>query len=300
MNTSYKILITEYGTWLDTLGCSSNMVYCYKLCLHDFFKWLEDRQIYSVIQITAKHITDYHNYLETRPNKVFKGRLLSVPSLIRNFSTVDKFLEFLHNYGMKNAPTPVNRRIKTDKVEQICKIQVLTQQEIKTLYNCIPNTYPNLDFKKRQAQHYELKLIFALYYGCGLRLSEGYNLCIQDINLDKKTVFVKQGKNYKDRIVPMSAGIYNELQNYIYNFRHKLKLNHNRLFICNKFMLYYKLKNLQNACNDENIRSKRITVHLLRHSIATHLLENGMSVENISLFLGHSTLDTTQLYTHLI
>ena len=300
MNNSFETIITEYGTWLDTLGYSQNMIYCYKFCLRDFFEWLENRQIHSITELTDKHISNYHAYLETRPNKVFKGRLLSVSSLIRNFSSIDKLLEFLHQYGMTNAPVPVNRRIKTDKVEQILKIEVFTQEEIKILYNCISKTYPNMSFKLRQEKHYELKLIFALCYGCGLRKTEAYNLRIQDVDFEKKAIFVKQGKYYKDRVVPMSTGVYNDLRDYIYNFRHKLKLDHNRLFILCKAMLGEKLKNLQNACNDENIKGKRLTLHILRHSIATHLLQNGMSVENIALFLGHSTLDTTQLYTHLI
>jgi integrase/recombinase XerD len=201
---------------------------------------------------------------------------------------------------MTNAPIPVKRQIKIDKTEQILKIQIFTQQEIKTLYNCIPDTYQWIGFEKRQAKQYELKLIFALFYGCGLRQSEGYKLRLQDVDFDRKTVFVEQGKNYKDRIIPMSSGVYNELQDYIYNFRHKLKLSHNRLFISAKNTLKGKLKYLQNACNDENIRAKRLSLHLLRHSIATHLLQNGMSIENISLFLGHSSLDATQIYTHLI
>jgi len=300
MNIGYKTIVNEYVTWLDTLGYSQNMVYQYKFCLRDFFEWLENRQINSINLLNNKHISDYHTYLETRPNKLVKGRLLGVPTLIRNFSAVDKLLEFLHNYGVADVPVPVNRRIKTDKVEQMLKIQVFTQEEIKILYNCISNTYQNMPYKQRQEKHHELKLIFALCYGCGLRKTEAYNLCIQDVNFEKKTVFVRQGKNYKDRIVPMSAGVYNELQDYIYNFRNRLKLNHNRLFTLCKAMFVEKLKHLQNACNEEVIKKKRLYPHILRHSIATHLLQNGMSIENISLFLGHSTLDTTQLYTHLV
>ena len=300
MNTGYKTIIEEYGAWLDTLGYSNELIYGYKLHLQEFFQWLANRQIQSVTQLTAKHVTDYHSYLETRPNKRFKGRLLCAPYLTHNFIAIDKLLEFLHQYGMKNAPAPIKRSTKIDKTEQIRKIQVLTQTEIKTLYNGIPDTHQWLNFEKRQAKQYELKLIFALFYGCGLRQSEGYNLQIQDVDFDKKTVFVRQGKNYKDRIVPMSSGVYKELQDYVYNFRHRLKLNHNRLFISAKQTIKGKLKYLQNACNDENIREKRLSLHILRHSIATHLLQNGMSIENISLFLGHSSLDTTQIYTHLI
>jgi integrase/recombinase XerD len=111
---------------------------------------------------------------------------------------------------------------------------------------------------------------------------------------------VEKGKNYKDRFVPMSAGVYNELQNYVYNFRNKLKLPHNRLFLKGKNELNKMLKHLQNVCEDEEIKQKRLSMHVLRHSIATHLLQNGMSIENISQFLGHSSLESTQIYTHLI
>jgi integrase/recombinase XerD len=300
MNTSYKAIIDEYVTWLDTLGFSDAMIYDYKFRLYDFFEWLESKQIQSINLLTNKHITEYQNYLETRPNKKDKGRLLSVSHLNHNFLAIDKLLEFLHQYGMTNAPVPTNYRMKVDEQERINKIEVFTKEETKTLYNSIPNTYSRFLFAERQARHYELKLIFALYYGCGLRLSEGYKLKIQDVDFDKKTVFVEQGKNYKDRIIPMSEGVYRELQDYVYNYRHRLKLKHNRLFIYTKQTLHLRLKYLQNICTDETIKAKRLSLHVLRHSIATHLLQNGMSIENISLFLFFSSPATTEIYTHLI
>jgi integrase/recombinase XerD len=170
MNTSYRAIIDEYVTWLETLGFSDAMIYDYKFRLCDFFEWLENRQIQSVALLTNKHITEYHAYLETRPNKKDKGRLLSVSHLNHNFLAIDKLLEFLHQYGMTNAPVPTNYRMKVDEQERINKIEVFTKEEITTLYNSIPNTYTRFLFAERQARHYELKLIFALYYGCGLRL----------------------------------------------------------------------------------------------------------------------------------
>jgi len=300
MNTGYNTIIAEYVTWLDTLGFSDGMIYDYKFRLCDFFEWLESRQIENIALLTNRHITEYQNYLETRPNKKHKGRLLSASHLNHNFLAIDKLLEFLHQYGLTNAPVPTNYRMEMSEQERINKIEIFTQQEIKTLFDCIQNTYQRFNFAERQARQYELRLIFALFYGCGLRRSEGYKLRIKDVDFDRKTVFVEQGKNYKDRIIPMSEGVYRELQDYIYNYRNRLKLNHNRLFICCKDTLHYKLKNLQTVCEDETIKAKRLSLHVLRHSIATHLLQNGMSIENISLFLGHSSLDTTQIYTHLI
>jgi integrase/recombinase XerD len=300
INAGYRAILAEYLVWIDTLGFSQWTVKSCKLCVQEFLEWLDEKQINSVKLLTYKHITDYHNYLETRKNKVFKGRLLSVSQLNKSFIAVDKFLEFLHNYGVVNAPAPVNRRFVMTEQERIHKIEILTQNEIKTLINCMPNTYCKGIFAEQQPKHYELRLIFALFYGCGLRRSEGWNLQIKDVDFEKKTIFVQQGKGYKDRVVPMSAGVYNTVQDYIYNFRSRLKLNHSRLFISDLTMLRLRLKHLQTCCDDENIKAKRLTLHGLRHSIATHLLQNGMKLENIALFLGHSSLDSTQIYTHLL
>jgi len=250
--------------------------------------------------LTDKHIRDYHTHLETRQNMQHKGRLLSSAQLNHLYFANDKLLEFLHQYGVSNAPTPTNKRIRKSEIDRIRKIEILTQDEIKTLYNCISDTYQRYNFAIRQEKHYELKLIFALYYGCGLRISEGTKLTTDNVNFERKTVFVKQGKNYKDRIVPMSANVYDVLQDYIYNFRCKHKTNHNRLFLIKERAISDRLKTLQNICSDETIQAKNFTIHTLRHSIATHLLQNGMSFENISLFLGHSSLESTQIYTHLI
>jgi integrase/recombinase XerD len=300
MNTGYKTILTEYLSWLDTLGYSDDVIDNGKVSVRAFFEWLEEKEIQSVNLLTNKHIAEYHNYLETRPNKIWKEKLLSVAHLNKNYVAIDKLLEFLHNYGMNNLPFPTNKRIKPDEQARIHKIVPLTQEEIKTLYSCIPNTYNWYHYKIRQEKQYELKLVLTLLYGCGLRRNEAYNLQIQDVDFDKKTVFVKQGKGYKDRVVPMSAGVYNDLQDYIYNFRSRLKLNHCRLIFSGRQMMRVRLKHLQRDCEDPKLKAKRITPHLLRHSIATHLLQNGMSLENIALFLGHSSLDSTQIYTHIV
>ena len=299
MNASYKAILEEFLSWLDTLGYGKDFINGSKYRIDNFLEWLETKGICEINQLTDKHIKEYHKHLETRPNRVFKGHLLSTRQLYCNHYAIDKLLEFLHQYGMTSAPVPLNVRPKIDNSERVLQFDILTQQEIKTLYNCIPDTYQWLTYEKRQPKQYELKLIFALYYGCGLRRSEGYNLQLQDVDFDRKTIFVRQGKNYKDRIVPMSDGVYRELQDYIYNFRKQLKLDHNRLFICIPEAQLKRLQYLQNVCNNETIKTKRITLHTLRHSIATHLLQNGMSIENIALFLGHSSLDSTQIYTHI-
>jgi len=299
MSQNFTEIWTEYVRWLDTLGFSKGLIYDYKGRVRDFIEWLELQNITNINQLTQKHIQTYNEYLQSRQNKRRKGGL-GTSHLNHNFMALDKFCEFLHQIGMETAPIPTNYRIRQEKNERIYKIETLSKEEINELKASIDKTYSHFSFIEKEAKQEQLKLVFALFYGCGIRRTEGANLEIGDIDFDKRTIFIRQGKNYKDRIIPMSTGVYKAIENYIYNFRNTKKLKHKRLFINSIGTVSDSLKELQNTCDNETIKSKRITLHILRHSIATHLLQNGMSIENIALFLGHSSLESTQIYTHLI
>ncbi|MFN5848401.1 MAG: tyrosine-type recombinase/integrase [Chitinophagales bacterium] len=299
MTRNFTEIWTEYVRWLDTLGFSNGLIYDYKGRIKDFIEWLESNQVSDIKNFTQKHLSAYSEYLQSRKNKR-RGGGLGTSHLNHNFMALDKFCEFLHQIGMDTAPIPQNYRIRQEKNERIYKIETLTKEEIKTLQDNIINTYKQMTFIEKEAKQEQLKLVFALFYGCGIRRTEGANLQIDDIDFDKRTIFIRQGKNYKDRVIPMSTGVYKALENYIYNFRNTKKLKHRRLFIHSIGTVSDSLKELQNTCENETLKSKRLTLHILRHSIATHLLQNGMSIENIALFLGHSSLESTQIYTHLV
>lgn len=299
MSQNFTEIWTEYVRWLDTLGFSEGLIYDYKGRVKDFILWLETQNIFHIKDLTQKHIQIYNEYLQSRQNKRRKGGL-GTSHLNHNFMALDKFCEFLHQIGMESAPIPLNYRIRQERNERIYKIETLTKEEIKTLQSNINKTYEQMTFIEKEAKQEQLKLVFALFYGCGIRRTEGANLQIDDIDFEKKTIFIRQGKNYKDRIIPMSTGVYKALENYIYNFRNTIKIKHKKLFIHSIGTVSDSLKELQNTCESETIKNKRITLHILRHSIATHLLQNGMSIENIALFLGHSSLESTQIYTHLV
>jgi integrase/recombinase XerD len=294
LNENYNSIKNEYAVWLTTLGFSGATVVDYKDRIKDLFTYLQEKNINAVNLITQKNITDYFDYLQTRPNKRRKGGL-STSHLNHNFLAIDKLLEFLHQMGLQTAPIPTNYRIKPDKEQRIKNIQPLTKEELKALQINISNAFSDMPFIKREAKQEQLKLIFALYYGCGLRRNEGYKLTVNDIDFDKKTIFIKQGKNYKDRIIPMNTGVLEALEHYIYNYRNLQKVKHKRLFLSTTGTLNNSLQDLQKLTDID----KKITLHILRHSIATHLLQAGMSIESIALFLGHSSLESTQIYTHL-
>lgn len=300
LNTGYTAIQKQYALWLTALGFSGNLAYQHRLSVKEFFLWLQTQNVHAVNAINHRHINNYFGYLQSRTNKRRKSGALSPAHLNKNFDAIDKLLEFLHQMGMEAAPLPTGYRIYENMQERVMAIQPFTQEEIKTLQANIENAYLHFPFKLREQKQEQLKLIFALYYGCGLRRSEGYRLTVNDIDFDKKTIFIRQGKNYKDRIVPMNKGVYKALEYYIYNFRNLLKLPHQRLFINGTYTLNVSLQHLQKVSGCESIKSKKLTLHILRHSIATHLLQNGMSIESIALFLGHSSLESTQIYTHIV
>jgi len=300
MNESYKSIHKHYTFWLDTLGFAKHTTANYTNRAGEFLKWLTTQNITEINQLEVKHLNAFFDYQESRPNTKFKGTTLSASSLNDYFTAIDKLMEFLHQMGADYAPSPQNRRITIDEDDRIRNIQPFTIEEIKTLQSLIGKTYPDYNHEHRLLKHYQLRLIFTVHYACGLRLSEGAKLTAKDIDFNRRTLFVRQGKNYKDRIIPLSENVFNALQDYIYNFRNQIKCGHNRLFIQPHITLSLDFKCLHSLCPDESIQGKRPTFHVLRHSIATHLLQKGMTIENIARFLGHGSLCSTQIYTHII
>ena len=159
--------------------------------------------------------------------------------------------------------------------------------------------------------------MLTVYYSCGLRKNEGVHLELNDINLDTRILHVRKGKNYKERFVPLSKTSAQHLQDYIYDHRPVLLKEktpgcrsssagtESRLFIgySGKPMqgqaLYRRFKLLLLAVENPTLQQKELGLHSLRHSIATHLLQAGMTLQKIQRFLGHSSLESTQIYTHL-
>lgn len=300
MNTSYTAILKEYSHWFDTLGYNAKTRKRYTQIIGHFLDHLQAHNITQINQLNTEQIRTYFEYVQTVKSRKTQ-ETYSIIHLNDIFFAVDKLCQFLHDMGMDNAPAPLNYRIKHDqRQENIDKINPFTIEEIKQLREAILLTYQDKNFRQQETRHKELELIFALCYGCALRRMEAYKLTAQDIDFDRKTLFVRQGKNYKDRIVPLNDNVCHTLKDYIYNFRNLLKLEHNRLFVHSLAELHKSLKEVQKATQNEEIQAKRLYFHILRHSMATHLLQNGMDIESISRFLGHSSLISTQVYTHIV
>ena len=140
----------------------------------------------------------------------------------------------------------------------------------------------------------------------GLRRNEGVHVDVPDINFDRSILHVRKGKAYKERLVPISKTSLKHLEEYIYDHRPILQTGNNQaLFLSHQGQrvqgqtLNLRLRYLVSKTEIPELQEKEIGLHTLRHSIATHLLQAGMKLESISRFLGHSSLESTQIYTHL-
>ena len=147
------------------------------------------------------------------------------------------------------------------------------------------------------------RALLAVYYGCGLRKSEGRQLDQSDILWERNLIYVRKGKNYKERYVPMTEKVREDLQDYQYSSRPAFPRSEQPAFFLSQkggrlsgCILYQRIKHLLQTAEID----KPAGLHTLRHSIATHLLQSGMKLEQISRFLGHSSLESTQVYTHIV
>ncbi len=161
--------------------------------------------------------------------------------------------------------------------------EVLTKEEIKKLLASIENR--------------KTKLMISMAYACGFRVSELINLKIGDLNFDEMAGKVVQSKGRKDRIFNIPKFLVNDLRRQI---RKQLERNQDYLFTGPNGKLTGRniQKLVKKAVRDAGIL-KDVHPHTLRHSFATHLLENGVDIRKIQELLGHSDLSTTQLYAHV-
>ncbi len=159
--------------------------------------------------------------------------------------------------------------------------EILTESEIKKLIESTKNT-----------KH---RLIIKLIYGCGLRVSETVSLKKEDVNFEERFIHIKLSKGKKDRFVKIPDSLYNDLKKFCELEKGGFLFESNR---GGKLTVATIQAILKNSAKKAGIK-KRVYPHLLRHSFATHLLEQGIGLKIIQKLLGHSDIKTTQIYTQI-
>jgi len=244
-------------------GLSNKTILTYCNCVDQFFRFnkKDPRTINK---------EDIRQYLDLLLDKGRSGNTINV-----NLNAI-KFL--LKDVLGKR----VTINIKFSKVPKKLPI-FLTKEEVKLLIDSIDN-------KKH-------KLMIQVMYSAGLRVSELLNLKVRDLELDKNYGFVRGGKGNKDRIFIIAESIKDEIKEFIENN----KLTFESHLFCSNRNHPYNSRSLQEILNKAGKKvklKKKISCHTLRHSFATHLIEDGYSVSEVQALLGHKSPETTLVYLH--
>ena len=292
----FKILEKSYADRLKTLDYSKSGIYYMPLHIRDFLNYIENKGITDINQVTDQNIKDWINRLKNRKNQRRTGGI-SHAHINKHISALNNFARYLKE--TQTGDIPANTAYLRD--EETRKINVLTVKETEKLYQaCELNIYGLRD-----------QAMLSIYYGCGLRKKEGINLNTTDLLFNKKLLHVKKSKTGRERLVPMNTSVMQSLNEYISRSRPILlsgKNTETALFISQRTKrisgagMITRLKKLTKKADLPDRQAgitKEIGLHTLRHSIATHLLQSGMKLEDISKFLGHKSMDSTQIYTHL-
>lgn len=211
-------------------------------------------------------------------------------SQARSISALKSFFNYLLFEGEINS-SPLND-IESPKIENKLP-EVLTEDEIKKLISSV-----NLEAEFGQRN----KTIIEVLYGTGIRVSELTELKLSNIFFNENILKVT-GKGNKERFVPLGKIASIEIKKYL-NDRDKLKINSkfSDILFLNKYGRQLTRSMIFKVINDSSKNAKiakKISPHTLRHSYATHLLKNGADLRTIQLILGHESITTTEIYTHL-
>lgn len=251
-----------------------------------FLFFLETKSCNSISAVQESHLKAYLQELSERPNQR-KGGTLSKNYLRKYLQVIRKFSRYLSESNQESFEVKLQIKGKSSNIKSI-----LSRKEIEQLYEVTGEDRLGL----------RDKAMLALYYGCGLRKNEGLSLNVNDIQLEKELVYVRKGKGYKQRLVPLTGSNKTDLENYLSYSRPYLLSGKDEdalLLSIQGSRLVTVFERIRKLKGKAKIK-KQIGAHILRHSIATHLLQSGMKLEQIQRFLGHSSLESTQIYTHIL
>jgi len=247
-------------------------------------EFILQQQINDISFVEQQKIKAFYEYLQTRPLKKRSGALSE--SMISQYVYALRTFFIWLEITEQTDYNPISG-IKFKRPKQNIR-EPLTREEIQQLFTATTTL-------KEQA-------ILHLFYSCGLRRSEGETLNINDIHFKQQLLYVREGKGAKRRVIPITAKVTADLEEYYLNERCNStvkKVKDTEAFILNNAGTRMKgdgyNKMLKQILEKAGI-TKEITLHHLRHSIATHLLQSGMGMEYVRDFLGHSFLETTQIY----
>lgn len=270
---------TEYLQ--NELNYSENTIDSYVMELNKFECFLEKNKL-NYKKITKDNIRSYLKYLDNQK--------LKNTSMSKNLSSLRTFYKFLVNEGIveNNQFLLISNPKKEKKLPDF-----LNEIEIEDLLNIYDlNSYDGI----------RNRLILELLYATGVRVSELVNIKLKDINYSDKSILI-MGKGRKERIVLYGEYTKSLLNKYLKQSRNfYLNSKNSEYLILNKFgdqLSTRSVEKLVQNCTSKLALKHKVTPHTIRHTFATHLLNHGADIKSVQELLGHESLSTTQIYTHI-
>lgn len=274
-------LFLEYLT--VELGLSANTRQAYERDLRLFCKTLGFKNSDALVNVSREQITGYMTQL--------KEKGLAAATIARKLAAIKAFYRFMtaEGYMDANPAEVVEAGTKGIKLPR-----VLSEDEVVRLLN-----QPDIT----SAEGFRDRTMLEVLYATGMRVSELINLTLERVDLNMKYI-IAFGKGSKERIVPLGSVAAEFLQQYLEKVRPKLthedrKTNIVFLAFGGHELTRQRFWQIIRAYGRKANINKALTPHILRHSFATHLLDNGADLRSVQELLGHSDISTTQIYTHL-
>lgn len=274
-------LFLEYLT--VELGLSANTRQAYERDLRLFCKTLGFKNSDALVNVSREQITGYMTQL--------KEKGLAAATIARKLAAIKAFYRFMtaEGYMEANPAEVVEAGTKGIKLPR-----VLSEDEVVRLLN-----QPDIT----TAEGFRDRTMLEVLYATGMRVSELINLTLERVDLNMKYI-IAFGKGSKERIVPLGSVAAEFLQQYLEKVRPKLThagRNTNIVFLAfgGHELTRQRFWQIIRAYGRKANINKALTPHILRHSFATHLLDNGADLRSVQELLGHSDISTTQIYTHL-
>lgn len=274
-------LFLEYLT--VELGLSANTRQAYERDLRLFCKTLGFKNSDALVNVNREQITGYMTQL--------KEKGLAAATIARKLAAIKAFYRFMtaEGYMDANPAQVVEAGTKGIKLPRVLSedevVRLLSQPDITT------------------AEGFRDRTMLEVLYATGMRVSELINLTLERVDLNMKYI-IAFGKGSKERIVPLGSVAAEFLQQYLEKVRPKLThagRNTNIVFLAfgGHELTRQRFWQIIRAYGRKANINKALTPHILRHSFATHLLDNGADLRSVQELLGHSDISTTQIYTHL-
>lgn len=267
--------------WIEK-GLSQNTLDSYRSDLEQFFSWLEKNN-HSYIKTSKKEILSYLSFLFQ------KG--LGSKTVARKLSSLKSFFRYLVFKSI--IPNDPSSEVETPKLLKSIP-KSISEKEVEALL-AAPDEKTDIGLRD--------KTMIETLYSCGLRISELTNLELLNLNLRQGVIRVI-GKGQKERLVPMGDQLIGLLELYISSSRKNLlnKRHSDFLFLSTRRKRMTRQSfwhRIKHYCLASGFEPDKISPHVLRHAFATHLLNNGADLRVVQLLLGHSDLNTTQIYTEV-